>query len=263
LVEKISLWLKKYARTLNPNLPENIRKMLENYLVDIAKHGVRGLPRRLDALERVAIGFAKLKLKDSVDEEDVLDTIALFNEILKFYKQAPPSLRDTTFLYCINELQKNSPQKWGFDDLIQEVCRKNPDIDSYIGKIKKTKYNWKMKAVQALLDKHPSVRRVSEKPIVYVWVDEEESGDIIQESGNNDNNIISEHLGDVRDARDDQNQKGDTQNSSLNERTISSSGCKKSNGKSIKKPHLLHLLHLLAPSKSDKCQSSSEEAEGM
>jgi hypothetical protein len=46
-----------------------VRIILEDYLVAIVKHGVRGLPRKLEALERTAIGFAKLKLKDSVDEE--------------------------------------------------------------------------------------------------------------------------------------------------------------------------------------------------
>jgi DNA replicative helicase MCM subunit Mcm2 (Cdc46/Mcm family) len=48
-----TLWLKKYlvyARSLKPDIPENVRIMLEDYLVAIAKHGVRGLPRKLEAL---------------------------------------------------------------------------------------------------------------------------------------------------------------------------------------------------------------------
>jgi hypothetical protein len=62
-----TLWLKKYlldTPSLKPYLSEDIRKMLEDYLVTISKHGVRGLPRKQEALERTAIGFAK----DSVDE---------------------------------------------------------------------------------------------------------------------------------------------------------------------------------------------------
>jgi len=119
-----TLWLKKYllyARSLKPDLPQNVRIKLEDYLVAIAKHGVRGLPRRLEALERTAIGFAKLKLKDSVDEDDAFDTIDLFNEMLKFYKQEVTSPRDLAFLQCLNVLEKTNPQKWTLDDLIQEV----------------------------------------------------------------------------------------------------------------------------------------------
>jgi len=135
-----TLWLKKYllyARNLKPDLPQNVRIILENYLVQIAKQGVRGLPRKFEALERTAIGFAKLKLKHSVDEEDAFDTIDLFNEMLKFYKQEVNSPRDLAFLQCLNVLEKTSPQKWALDSLIQEVCSKNPDIALYIGNVKK------------------------------------------------------------------------------------------------------------------------------
>ena len=67
-----------------PELTDEVRKLLEDFLVEMAKQGVRGLPRKLDALERTVIGFAKLKLKNVVDEEDVYDTIDLFNSILIF-----------------------------------------------------------------------------------------------------------------------------------------------------------------------------------
>jgi DNA replicative helicase MCM subunit Mcm2 (Cdc46/Mcm family) len=129
-----TLWLKKYllyARSLKPYLPENVRIMLEDYLVAIAKHGVRGLPRKLEAK------VAKLKLKDSVDEEDASDTIDLFNEMLKFYKQDVASPRDMTFLQCLTVLEKTNRQGWKFDDLVQEVCSKNRNIDLYIGEPKK------------------------------------------------------------------------------------------------------------------------------
>jgi DNA replicative helicase MCM subunit Mcm2 (Cdc46/Mcm family) len=167
-----SLWLKKYllyARNLKPDLPQNVRIILENYLVDIAKQGVRGLPRRLEALERTAIGFAKLKLKDSVDEEDASDTIDLFNEILKFYKQEVNSPRDLVFLQCLNVLEKTSPKEWVLDDLIQEVSSKNPSIDLYIGEVKKSQYNYKIKALKPLFNKHPNVHRSNENPTTYAW----------------------------------------------------------------------------------------------
>ena len=56
-----------------------------------------------------------------MDEDDAFDTIDLFNEMLKFYKQEVTSPRDLAFLQCLNVLEKTNPQKWTLDDLIQEV----------------------------------------------------------------------------------------------------------------------------------------------
>jgi DNA replicative helicase MCM subunit Mcm2 (Cdc46/Mcm family) len=175
--DSTTLWLKKYllyARSLKPYLPENVRITLEDYLVAIATHGVRGLPRKLEALERTVIGFAKLKLKDSVDEEDASDTIDLFNEMLKFYKQDVQNLRDTTFLQCLTVLEKTSRQDWKLDDLVQEVCSKNSYIDLYIGKQKKSQHNYKIKNLKSLFNKHPNVRRVNDKPTTNVWVNKDD-----------------------------------------------------------------------------------------
>ena len=69
-IEQNTLWLKRYLlRPIStPELTDEVRKLLEDFLVEMAKQGVRGLPRN-DALERTVIGFAKLKLKNVVDEE--------------------------------------------------------------------------------------------------------------------------------------------------------------------------------------------------
>jgi replicative DNA helicase Mcm len=211
-----TLWLKKYllyARSLKPDLPENVRIMLEDYLVAIAKHGVRGLPRKLEALERTAIGFAKLKLKDSVDEEDASDTIDLFNEMLKFYKQDVTSPRDLTFLQCLNVLEKTSPQKWVLDDLIQETCSKNPSIDLYIGEVKKSQYNYKIKALKPLLNKHPNVHRSNENPTTYAWFnkDDQIQTDKREKQGTY-NNHLEESL-DVTDVTESQKKEDEIKNS--------------------------------------------------
>jgi DNA replicative helicase MCM subunit Mcm2 (Cdc46/Mcm family) len=210
-----TLWLKKYllyARNLKPDLPPNVRIILENYLVDIAKQGVKGLPRKLEALERTAIGFANLKLKNSVDEEDAFDTIDLFNEMLKFYKQEVNSPRDMTFLQCLNVLQKTSPKEWVLDDLIQEVSSKNPSIDLYIGEVKKSQYNYKIKVLKPLLNKHPNVRRINENPTVYAWFNKD---DQIQsdkrEQQRTDNNHIEESS-DVTDVTETQKKKDEIKN---------------------------------------------------
>ncbi len=209
-----TMWLKKYllyARSLKPYLPETVRIMLEDYLVDIAKHGVRGLPRKLEALERTAIGFAKLKLKDSVDEEDASDTIDLFNEMLKFYKQEVKSIRDMTFLQCLTVLEKTSPLEWKYDDLIQEVCSKSPTIDLFIGEPKKSQYNYKIKALKPLFNKHPNVLRVNNKPTTYVWVNKDDRIEPVRQVVQTDNESTNkndlEQSPDVSDVSASQNEK--------------------------------------------------------
>jgi hypothetical protein len=188
-----------YARTLRPDLPDNVRNILENYLVDIAKQGVRGLPRRLEALERTAIGFAKLKLKDSVDEEDAFDTIDLFNEMLRFYKQEVNSPRDLAFLQCLKVLEKTSPKEWVLDDLIQEVSSKNPSVDLYIGEVKKSQYNYKIKALKPLLNKHPNVHRSNENPTTYAWFNRD---DQIQSDKRDKQTTYNNHLEESSDVTD-------------------------------------------------------------
>jgi MCM AAA-lid domain/MCM P-loop domain len=210
----VTLWLKKYllhARSLKPALPENVRIILEDYLVEIAKQGLRGLPRKLEALERTAIGFAKLKLKDSVDEEDAFDTIDLFNEMLKFYKQEVNSPRDLAFLLCLNVLQKNSPQKWALDSLIQKICSENTNIDLYIGEIKKSQYNYKIKALKPLFDKHPNIQKCGENPTVYAWVNKDDQ--IRPNKEDKDNNNHLEKSSDVTDVTETKNKDDEIKNS--------------------------------------------------
>jgi DNA replicative helicase MCM subunit Mcm2 (Cdc46/Mcm family) len=220
------LWLKKYllyARSLKPDLPHNVRLILEDYLVDIAKQGVRGLPRRLEALERTAIGFAKLKLTDFVDEEDAFDTIDLFNEMLKFYKQEVNIIkpRDLTFLQCLNILEKTKSQKWDLDSLIQKAGSENPSIDLYIGEIKKSQYNSKIKALKPLFDKHPNVQRCGENPTVYAWFDKNDQiKPNNQSKDTKSSNNHPEESSDATDVTETQKRKGEIKSTNSNSANI-------------------------------------------
>ncbi|MGC2682313.1 MAG: hypothetical protein WA323_10620, partial [Candidatus Nitrosopolaris sp.] len=222
-----TLWFKKYllyARSLKADLPQNVRITLEDYLVDIAKQGVRGLPRRLEALERTAIGIAKLKLKDSVAEEDAFDTIDLFNEMLKFYKQEVNSPRDLAFLLCLNVLQKNSPQKWALDSLIQKICSENTNIDLYIGEIKKSQYNYKIKALKPLFDKHPNIQKCGENPTVYTWFNKDDQIRPNKEDKDVTYNNHLEESSDVTDVTETQNKEDEIKNSTYVTGTVVSAG---------------------------------------
>lgn len=219
-IPSITSWLKRYlyyARPLNPSIAPRIRTILENYLVDIAKQGVRGIARKLEALERTAIGFAKLKVKDAVDEDDAYDTMHLFNEMLKFYKQEvnlPKNPRDMVFLNCLNVLEKAKPQIRSIDQLIEKACSENKSDDLYIGKVKKSQYNSKIKALKPLFEKHPNVQICSRNPTAYCWVDKNDHVSPNQKNtetkvGNN----RSEESPDVTDVTDGQKKKDEIKNS--------------------------------------------------
>lgn len=198
-----TLWLKKYllyARNLNPDIPDYVRIKLVDFLIEMAKQGIKGLPRKLDALERTAIGFAKLKLKDVVDEEDAYDTMALFNDILKFYKQdvETQNPRDITFNQCLKILQA-SQWGWRLDDLIVKACQEDPSIESYIGDHKKAEFNSKIKAIKPLLDKHPSIQRVGIKPTIYRWIGDDDKS-ISNTNGDYTNNNVATSTTQTNDA---------------------------------------------------------------
>jgi hypothetical protein len=184
--------------------------------VDIAKQGVRGLPRKLEALERTAIGFAKLKLKDMVDEDDAFDTMTLFNEMLKFYKQdanLPKNPRDMVFLHGLNFLEKIKPQKRSLDEIVQKVCSENQGDDLYIGKTKKSQYNSKIKALKPLFKQHPNIQICNNNPTEYCWVDKKDHVNPNQKNAEyNTHNNLPEESPDVTDVTDEQKKKDEIKN---------------------------------------------------
>jgi hypothetical protein len=191
--------------------------------VDIAKQGVRGIARKLEALERTAIGFAKLKLKDSVDEDDAYDTMSLFNEMLKFYKQEtylPKNPRDTVFLHGLNFLEKIKPQKRSLDEIVQKVCSENQGDNLYIGKIKKSQYNYKIKALKPLFKQHPNIQICNDNPTEYCWVDKNDNVSPNQKNAETKvGNNRSEESPDLTDVTDGQKKKDEIKNSSADNKS--------------------------------------------
>ena len=51
------------ARTINPIITEEAKAMLSEYWVKMAKNGIRGLPRKLDTLDRITISNRKAEAK--------------------------------------------------------------------------------------------------------------------------------------------------------------------------------------------------------
>ena len=95
--DKDEAFLKKYlmlARTYDPTITEEANSMLSEFLINMAKNGIRGLHRKRETLDRIAIAIAKLKLKAYADAEDAREAMEFFNVILLNYQQTVPASRN-------------------------------------------------------------------------------------------------------------------------------------------------------------------------
>jgi hypothetical protein len=79
-------------------------------------------------------------------------------------------------------LEKTKPQKWALDSLIERVCSENPNIDLYIGEVKKSQYNHKIKTLKLLFNQYPNIQICNENPTVYAWSDKIDKSKPITES---------------------------------------------------------------------------------
>jgi DNA replicative helicase MCM subunit Mcm2 (Cdc46/Mcm family) len=82
-----------FARTFDPIITEEAKAMLSEYWFKMAKNGIRGLPRKLDTLERIVIAVTKLKLKGFADVEEAREAMEFYNVILLNYQQTVPISR--------------------------------------------------------------------------------------------------------------------------------------------------------------------------
>ncbi len=107
-----------------------------------------------------------------MDEEDVYDTIDLFNSILKYFKQdvTGKNPRDLLLQECERILKRNEGYEWYIDPLIDKICSENASLDKYVGPIKKSQYNSKIKALKPFLEKNPNIHRTKNNPTAYTWL---------------------------------------------------------------------------------------------
>ena len=140
--------------------------------------------------------------------------------MLKFAEQEVNSPRDLTFLQCLNALEKTSPQKWTLDDLIQEVCSKNSSIDLYIGEVKKSQYNSKIKALKPLFNQHPNVHRSNENPTTYAWFNRDDQIRSDKKDKHRTYNNYLEESSDATDVTETQKKKGEIKNTNSNSANV-------------------------------------------
>jgi DNA replicative helicase MCM subunit Mcm2 (Cdc46/Mcm family) len=178
--EKDEEFLRKYmmyARTFDPILTEDAKIMLREYWIGMAKADVKGLPRKLETLERIAISIAKLKLKSLVDAEEATEAMQFYNVILQNYQQTVAISKkpaDTSYQEIREVVKEHNGFPISYVEATKEAYRRNEQVKYYLNTDKKLdlESNWKFRNILDLLRKDPSIDIVDEKPIVLRWKDD-------------------------------------------------------------------------------------------
>ena len=161
-----------YARTINSTITEEAKAMLSEYWIRMAKNGIRGLPRKLDTIERITIAIAKLKLKESADVEEAKEAMEFYNVILLNYQQTVPvsrNPRDIIYEEVCKIAEEHQDNRITYIEAIKIVCSRQREINHYLGDRIDLEYNWKLRPILQLIRKNPKIDVIDGKPILLHW----------------------------------------------------------------------------------------------
>ena len=193
-------FIKKYllhARTFKPELTDEAHFLLKNFYINMGKAGISGLARKLDALIRITIATAKLKLKDVADVEDAQEAMLFYNDILKDFNQASTLSANPRDL-AYEEIRKTIKENNGSPVLLTEAalmaCNRNKNTRYYLlGRsdddstnirdnsetknkdLLKLNKSWKLRQILLLIRNDNCMQIVEEKPVSIRWVKEDKS----------------------------------------------------------------------------------------
>jgi replicative DNA helicase Mcm len=142
-----------YARTFEPIISDESRTMLNDYWINMALAGVRGLPRKLESLESTAIALAKLKLKNTVEADDAKEIMEFYSILLVHLGQSATiarNPRDITYEECINVL-KSSKFPITSEEVVKSACKRNEQVKRYIGDKYTLEHNKKLRPIVLLM----------------------------------------------------------------------------------------------------------------
>jgi DNA replicative helicase MCM subunit Mcm2 (Cdc46/Mcm family) len=164
-----------YARTFNPNcdISEEASNMIDEFWIKMGQRGIKGRPRKLEGLKRIAIAICKLKLKNEVDEEDAKDAMEFYNFILFHFNQIVPvsqTPKEVAYDTFINILRESEHYSIAFKELARTACLRNEQISDYVGEDLRIEANWKLRAIYDDLLNNQHVLLTSQKPAVLKWI---------------------------------------------------------------------------------------------
>lgn len=169
------------ARSFKPKISQEADLLLDHFFRDMARKDVSGIFRKVESLYRVAIGIARLKLKDEVDTEDARETMQIFQLMLKEYNQLvgiPRDPRDVGYGLMREIVREtyNISNGIEFIEAIKKACERDSLAMGYLGKdgkidgnLLQQKHNFKLRPILELLRKDPHIMVVGPNPIVMQW----------------------------------------------------------------------------------------------
>lgn len=128
----------EYARKINSGISPEANKMIKQYYIDlnISSNPHSESKRKLETILRLCKAVAKLKLKDTVESEDVIHATRFYNSIIYNYNGSkatiPKDPIKMTVEKCIAYLKENKENPILFTDLIRQACIESEYIKSYL-----------------------------------------------------------------------------------------------------------------------------------
>jgi hypothetical protein len=152
--------------------------MIDEFWIKMGQRGIKGRPRKLEGLKRIAIAISKLKLKNEVDEEDAKDAMEFYNFILFHFNQIVPvsqTPKEVAYDTFINILRESEHYPIAVKELARTACQRNEQIKDYIGEDLRIEANWKLRAIYDDLLNNQHIILTSQKPAVLKWVSNSQS----------------------------------------------------------------------------------------
>jgi DNA replicative helicase MCM subunit Mcm2 (Cdc46/Mcm family) len=167
------------------------RMIITEYFTNVMTSEDSQASNRLhDTLRKCCVAIARLKLKDTIDEDDVKEVIELHKNQSKYWSQVEDIPYDPRDLAYQEIVKKLTGQKFGveFEELLQTVCKDNDYVDQYTKKFdEKTGErvwdvgnNHKVRFIREKFTKAPRDERVlilSLHPLTLAWREKYTGGD--------------------------------------------------------------------------------------
>lgn len=179
-IEKLQKYL-AYARTFNPIVSEDAERLLNYFLIQMAKTDVDGIFRKYDSLLRTSIAIARLKLKNVVDVHDANEAMEIIQFMLGQFKhhvgipRDPKNVCYELFRQVVKETY-NITNGISSSEATKIVCNRDSLAMGHLGKDGKIegklltlKQNHKLRDVFDLLRNDPYIDFIGIRPIVLQW----------------------------------------------------------------------------------------------
>ena len=160
-------FLKKYliyARSLEVKITPEAEFMLNQFWIHAKVQRTLTI-RGYNALFRIAEAQAKLQLKNEVDADIATQTTESFQLMKVQYDQTIQTIknpRDTTFDAFLGILE-DTKGPIEIKELYQMACKRNLQVQAYLGTKWSIASNWELREVVRLLLNHPKVKQISIK----------------------------------------------------------------------------------------------------